>query len=92
VFVGEQGKRRFDGIEVRASAGLMSVSVGRGMVEKPRVERMFLDSWSKWPSVVAMDLGKCLDINCVVSHGNVVRCPRRIARRSVEGAGLPRVA
>ena len=71
----------------------MSVSMGRGMGEgKTCVERIFLDSWSKWPSVVAIDLGRCLDINCMVSPGNVVRCPRRMARKSVEGAGLPRVA
>ena len=37
---------------------------------------------------MAIDFGRNLEISVVVRPGNVVRCPRLIARRSVETAGL----
>jgi len=45
-------------------------------------------SWSWWPSAVAMVGERCLDMSLVVNPGKVVRCPWRIAWRSVDLVGL----
>jgi hypothetical protein len=40
-----------------------------GRIDKARVERMFLASWSWCPRTVATDLGRCLVISSVVRPG-----------------------
>jgi hypothetical protein len=63
------------------------VLIGRG-AGWSFVDWMFFCCIRRWPLLVAIDFGRCLEINSVVNPGQLSKCPRAIARRKVDGTGL----
>ena len=65
---------------------------GSGLALLRLVYCRFLCSWSMWPLLVWMLLGRCSFTSCGVSPGKEERKPASIALRIVEGTGEPNEA
>lgn len=73
-------------------AGEMSSDVASGMGGASGhvffVYCMLFCCMRRWPKLVAMDLGRYLEMSSVVRPGQLSKWPREMARRKVDGTGL----
>ena len=79
-------------VVIRSSSGSGLVSGSGASFLVFVVGRRFLNSCFKWPFVVAVESGRCLEMRSYVSPLQVVRFPFLIAWMNVEGVGLKHAA